>query len=253
MMTKSNFRILRPIFITVIIAAAATVSGCQSKAPLPKPQSANLPTPLAVGTGVGPGATSITINSSTGVAKGDVIFTYVGTDSSTNITVTTPIGWTLIGGPLNPATGIESYLFQRVSDGTDGASYTFNFSGAVRGAAYASQITYHNVNSTTPVDGSISTATQTSGTSIVLPAVSPVGSSDLLVAFVAIYNGFSGTPAATGMTLEGNLGNENAILDQQLTSSGSTGTRTVTNLNDNVSTGFLFAVTPSGGVIQPVE
>src|ERR1035437_8708766 len=188
----------------------------------------------------------ITVNSSTGVTSGDVIFAYVGTQSSTNITVTTPTGWTLLAGPLNPSTGINSYLFQRISDGTDGASYTFNFSGNVSAVSYAHQITYRGVNNTTPLDGSVTTASQTSGTSLVLPAVSPVGPSDLLVAFVEDYGGFSGTVASTGMTNEASTG-ENAILDQQLASSGSTGTRTVTNLNSSVSAGFLFAVMPLQG------
>jgi hypothetical protein len=251
-MTKFNFRILGLIFITVAIAAAATVSGCQSKAPPPGPGagvSAGAPPP-GPGASVGAGATSITINSSTGVASGDVIFAYVGTQSASAINVTTPTGWTLISGPLEQG-GIQSYLFQRISDGTDGASYTFNFSGAVTVVGYASQITYRGVNNTAPVD-SITTASQTSGTTIALPAVSPSGSADLLVAFVADYSGLSSTVAATGMTNKIQSVNQNAILDQQLTSSGSTGTRTATNLNSSVSDGFLFAVTPSGGVIQRV-
>jgi len=253
MMTKSNFRILRPIFITVAIAAAATVSGCQSKAPPSTPQAAQAPTPPAVGASASSGATSITVNSSAGVQRGDVIFCYVGThDNAANITVTTPTGWTLIAGPLNPTTGIESYLFQHISDGTDGASYTFNFSGGPYYGSYASQITYHGVNNATPVDGNVTTASPTSvTTSIVLPAVSPVGSSDLLVAFVADYE-FLGTPAITGMTEEGFFNSIDAIFDQQLTSSGSTGTRTVTGGSSSFWAGFLFAVTPSGGVIQPL-
>jgi len=252
MMTKSNFRILRPIFITVAIAAAATVSGCQSKAPPSTPQAAQAPTPPAVGASASSGATSITVNSSAGVQRGDVIFCYVGThDNAANITVTTPTGWTLIAGPLNPTTGIESYLFQHISDGTDGASYTFNFSGGPYYGSYASQITYHGVNNATPVDGNVTTASPTSvTTSIVLPAVSPVGSSDLLVAFVADYE-FLGTPAITGMTEEGFFNSIDAIFDQQLTSSGSTGTRTVTGGSSSFWAGFLFAVTPSRGVIQP--
>jgi hypothetical protein len=39
--------------------------------------------------------------------------------------------------------------------------------------------------------------------------------------------------------------NQNAILDQQLTSAGSTGARTATGLASSVSTGFLFAVAPA--------
>jgi hypothetical protein len=252
-------------------------------APLPKLQTAHPPTPPGAGTSVGAGATSITINSSTGVAFGDVIFAYVGTQSASAIDVTTPTGWTLISGPLtqrwDQPGAIQSYLFQRISDGTDGASYTFNFSGAVTIVGYASQITYRGVNNTTPVDGSITTATQTTGTSIALPAVSPVGPSDLLVAFVADYGGFSATAAATqfpsrgyggtgdeadyggrsttaaatGMTNEMQPINQNAILDQQLTSAGSTGARTATGLASSVSAGFLFAVRPSRGVIKPVR
>ena len=251
---KSNFRILRPIFITVAIAVAATVSGCPGGGPR---KAAHPPTPPGPSASVGAGATSITINSSTGVAFGDVIFAYVGTQSASAINVTTPTGWTLISGPLtqrwDQPGAIQSYLFQRISDGTDGASYTFNFSGAVTIVGYASQITYRGVNNTTPVDGSITTATQTSGTSIALPAVSPVGPSDLLVAFVADYGGFFTTAAATGMTNEMQPINQNAILDQQLTSAGSTGARTATGLASSVSAGFLFAVRPSRGVIKPVR
>jgi hypothetical protein len=192
------------------------------------------------------GASAVTVNSSTGVTSGDLIFAYVGTQSSTNITVTTPTGWTLLAGPINPGTGINSYLFQRISDGTDGANYTFNLSGNVSFVSYAHQITYRGVNNTTPVDGSVTTASQTSGTSLVLPAVSPVGPSDLLVAFVEDYGG-TGTGAVSGMTQESAFAGESLILDQQLASSGSTGTQTVTNLNSSVSAGFLFAVMPLQG------
>src|ERR1035437_7744176 len=141
MMVKSNFRILRPIFITVAIAAAATVWGCPGGGPR---KAAPPPTPPGPTASVGAGATSITINSSTGVTSGDVIFAYVGTQSSPAVTVTTPAGWTLIAGPLSPVTGINSYLFQRISDGTDGANYTFNFSGNVSSHSYAHQITYRS-------------------------------------------------------------------------------------------------------------
>jgi len=247
-MAKSNFRILRPIFITVAIAAAATVWGCSGGGPR---KAAPPPTPPGPSASVGAGATSITINSSTGVALGDVIFAYVGTQSASAIDVTTPTGWTLISGPLTQG-GIQSYLFQRISDGTDGANYTFDFSGAVTAVSYASQITYRGVNNTTPVDGSVTTASQTSGTSLVLPAVSPVGSAALLVAFVEDFGG-TGTGAISGMTQESGFAGESLILDQQLASSGSTGTRTCTGLASNVSTGFLFAVTPSRGVIQPIN
>ena len=189
------------------------------------------------------GAPAITVNSSTGVATGDVIFAYVGTQSSTNITVTTPTGWTLLAGPLNPSTGINSYLFQRISDGTDGTNYTFNFSGAISYVAYATQITYSGVNNITPVDGSVTTTTAILSTSMVLPAVTPTGTSDLLIASVQDYGGFSGV-AISGMTNQQNTG-ESTFFDHQLSSSGSTGTRTVTNLNSSVSTGFLFAVAPA--------
>src|ERR1039457_2007888 len=127
MMAKSNFRILRPIFITVAIAVAATVWGCPGGGPR---KAAHPPTPPGPSASVDAGATSITINASTGVTSGDVIFAYVGTQSASAIDVTTPTGWTLISGPLSQG-GIQIYLFQRISDGTDGASYTFYFSGAV--------------------------------------------------------------------------------------------------------------------------
>jgi hypothetical protein len=202
------------------------------------------------GTYVNPGVSVITINSSTGVTTGDVIFCFVGTESSPAVTVTTPSGWTLIAGPITPTTGINSYLFQRISDGTDGANYTFNFSGAT-GIVEASQITYRGVNNTTPINGSVTTASQTSGTSFVLPAVTPTGLADLLVAFVEDYSGFS-TGVISGMTQESTVGGINYIFDQQLASSGSTGTRTATGLTSGVSTGFLFAVVPAIVLVSPI-
>jgi hypothetical protein len=186
---------------------------------------------------------AVSVNSSTGVTIGDVIFAYVGTTAAANVTVTTPTGWTLINGPLNPITGVLDYLFQRISDGTDGSSYTFNFSGTVgSGHAYVTQITYRGVNNTTPVDGSITTASQASGTSLVLPAVSSTGTADMLVAF--IQTGASGTPVISGMTQE-LATSRNYIFDQQLALSGTTGTKTVTGLGSTgYADGFLFAVFP---------
>ena len=191
----------------------------------------------------GAGVSSLSVPYSPGSQSGDIVFAYVGTASTPAVTVTTPAGWTLLAGPITPVTGVNSYLFQYISGGLDPSNFVFNFSGSVTSTSYASQITYRGVNNATPVDGSVTTASQTSGTSLVLPAVSPTGAADLLVASVQDYGGFSGV-AISGMTFQNNQGGF-PFFDQQLSASGTTGTRTATGLNSSLSTGFLFALLPA--------
>jgi len=194
-----------------------------------------------------PPISSLATNSSSGVRTGDVIFAEASVGQST--TVSTPSGWTLIKGPITVFTNQYSYLFQRISDGTDGASYTFNFAGSMTsGCAYVDQITYRGVNISAPVDGSITNAVATSSP-IVLPAVSPAGARDTLVAFVNNYSFVAST--VSGMTSE-LLGpaNVSVIYDQMLSASGSTGTRSGTASTMATADGFMFAVAPGPGSLS---
>jgi hypothetical protein len=197
----------------------------------------------------GSGTTAMVVKSSSGVQSGDNIFVYVGTQeggSNPATTVNTPAGFTLIGGPLaTGSNGIVSRLYQRNSNGTDGSTYTFSFVAPVTWVTFGQQITYRGA-SATPIDGSVTTQNQTSGTSIILPAVSPSGTADLLVAMGQDYGGWS-SPSASGMTFRHNANNQAIIFDQLLSASGSTGTRTLTGMSSSVETGFMFALTPLTG------
>jgi hypothetical protein len=77
-------------------------------------------------------AASITVTKPVGVMKGDVLIAFIWNDKTLGAAsaVTTPAGWTLLG--MQQANGFTANQYRlstysRVSDGTDGANYTWSF------------------------------------------------------------------------------------------------------------------------------
>ena len=101
-------------------------------------------------------ATSIAITKPTGVVAGDVLYAFMMIQNPTVGTITTPSGWTSLAS-TTLAVGTNQALlqvFRRVSDGTDGASYTFSFS-ASQALSNGSVIAYSGVNNSTPEDAAV--------------------------------------------------------------------------------------------------
>jgi hypothetical protein len=96
-------------------------------------------------------ASNIVLNKPTTVQQGDVIYAFIWVDYYGALgTVSTPSGWTQLG-----FTALSSqyalYAFRRISDGTDGSTYTFSFSASAD-YSMGSVIAYANVNATAPED-----------------------------------------------------------------------------------------------------
>jgi hypothetical protein len=139
-------------------------------------------------------------------------------------------------------TSAPSYAFVGTSDTSIGwwvAGAILNYSGL--GGSF----------STTP--SAISTA---SATTVAAPAVSPAANTDLLLAFFGSLSGTAPSTTPVGMTTRASVtsaGNESLIgLDQTLSASGSTGTRTQTYGTAGSFVGSLVTISPASPAILPL-
>lgn len=95
-----------------------------------------------------------------GTAAGDVLVASVAADL--NPAMTPPVGWTPIVSGLSVSTGARLFSYYHVVGASDPASFTWTFSTSVK---WGGGITaYRGVNTTTPLDSSVVTATDTSWT-----------------------------------------------------------------------------------------
>lgn len=133
-------------------------------------------------------------------------------------------------------TTASSYAFV----GTSNTSIAWWVAGAILNYSGISTSSF----STTPSVVSVTT----NATTVVAPAVSPAGATDLLLAFFGSFNGIAPSTTPVGMTARAtvtNAGNESLIvLDQTLSASGSTGTRTQTYGTADKLVGSLVTISP---------
>lgn len=105
---------------------------------------------------------SVTVNTPACV-PGNLLLFVVSTanNSATNVTVSTPSGWTLLVGDSTTTTSVQPgmYVFYRVADGSEAASYSATTSGL--GSAAAAIITLAGVNAATLSAGTTNTGSAT--------------------------------------------------------------------------------------------
>lgn len=144
----------------------------------------------AAGTGGASGSSGGNITIPSGVA-GQVALLLV-TWSATNITLTTPTGWSLVAGPDLIGTGQTTALYQRtLTAGDAGSSLPLAFSGSVRWEAGVVGFTNADVGAITH------TSTTPSATSQAIPASGSATATSIAVALLGVrYT----TGAATGVT-----------------------------------------------------
>lgn len=99
---------------------------------------------------------SITVNKPANVVAKDVLFAFIWNDKNlgASATVTTPAGWTLLATAQSSGFTANQYrlsVYYRVSDGTDGASYTWTF-GASQSYSTGTVVAYTDVDQVTPND-----------------------------------------------------------------------------------------------------
>lgn len=140
------------------------------------------------------------------------------------------IGWKTAGGAES-----GTYAASWTSTGNVGASWLLaNFSGV----------------NATPIDASSQSQNDSPATNMLATAISPSGSTDLLVGLWGGVGGNGPYAADPSMTQRANVAATAASIveilmaTEQLSASGSTGSRTATQTNPSISGGFLIALSP---------
>jgi hypothetical protein len=184
-------------------------------------------------------ATSIAVNTSTCVPGNLLVlvvtyaFATLATDS-----LLTPSGWTLVSGTAPPGTAFYSpgmYVFYRIADGSEAASYTVSSTpGTTAGSYTAAMVTLAGINSSQIVAGATNSGSNT--TSITATAVD-ARNNGILLYFGTQANDITAvtfTPPS-GMTEAADIALSTASVDvtleiayQEGLSEGSTGNKTAT-------------------------
>ena len=205
-------------------------------------------------------ATSVTVNKPTNVADGDtlVVWAYFRNNSGT---ITPPSGWTAVSGSLQTTQATIQAFTKPIPSaaGETATSYTFSYSGTTA-RCNLTCFRATGVDSTTPIDAS-GTWVTTGTTSIVLPAVTAVSSTAMLIGFALAQMGSTTVPTLTppgGMTLlieddfnNGTNDSSTGVFFKSLSSSGSTGTQTITvSASPSSVAGFMFTLNPAVTIVN---
>lgn len=176
-------------------------------------------------------ATSITISVPAGTANGDILLMGIALAGTT--TITTPAGWSVVATADNHgnADGNGGYAraFSRVAS-SEPASYTVSFSGSSTAAGAIRG--YTGGNTTTPTDGSNSTAAGIAVTTLTAPSVTTTVDGDMIVCFLADL--FGGTPSVNSPLTHASTGEGGGSVgfvsgDWAQSAHGATGTFTATD------------------------
>jgi RHS repeat-associated protein len=98
-------------------------------------------------------ATSITVARPTGTQTGDQLLAVVGVHGGTELTLTTPTGWTLIDS-RSQNTNVRLGLYRRLATADDPTEWTFTWTGATPSRKAVGAISaYTGVDTAAPIDG----------------------------------------------------------------------------------------------------
>ncbi len=246
-------------FVIAILGVTATASSgwippaVQAGVRQPAPSSTQAPlyAPGAyrsAATGVTTPITSIVVSKPAGVVTNDVLIAAVTVDQTP--TISPPAGWTLVRSDANGTIQTQA-IYWHAAGGSEPATYTFTFGGAVN-SAVAGIAAYSGVNTTTPIDVSSGQANATS-TSVTAPSVTTTVANAMIVGIFGLDNDASFTPPA-GMTERWDVdvqgvndeGSEGA--DVVKATAGATGAKVATATVSDTSIGQLVALKPSGTI-----
>lgn len=197
---------------------------------------------------VGSAATNWTVAYPATVNSGDLLILFVSSNGGGPVTAS---GWTEVHNEAT-VSNPQGALFYKVAAGTEGGTND-SISVAVATTGNANIFRYTGVDTTTPLDASSTSVSNTaSGTSVVLPAITTV-TADTMLVYVASGNS-SSTTMSSGTGTErvdhGSLGGtgtkSGALYDQANASTGSTGTRTITLSASRMNWGAMIALRPAG-------
>lgn len=143
----------------------------------------------------GAAVASISVDVPAGIAVGDILLAQIAVRGGSDTTVTPPAGWSVVL-THNRGTTLQQAIFYRIADGSEAASYDFDFSPNQR--ASGGMLAYRGVDTAFPVNVS-STRDNASSSSVTANAVTPTVSDAMIVGFFATSTVTSFTPPA-GMT-----------------------------------------------------
>lgn len=190
-------------------------------------------------------ALSLSINAPTGVALNDVMLAIVAvTWTASFSSITAPSGWTILGTVQNDGATLITAAYWKLATGSEPAAYawTANYSASSASDFGGAVAAWSGVDSgsNNGMDGTSNPAADgTSGTAVTCSGVSPVRSTDMLICLCSDRTTVAQEThtAPAGMTLRADQAIHSAsaswravaIAEQQLSSSGATGTRAFTS------------------------
>lgn len=141
------------------------------------------------------GGTSLTISTPTGTLSGHVMIAQI-VCLATVSSMTAPAGWTSITSSTGGA--VDEYLYYRVCDGTEGASYQWTWTNTSK--SLGAIVTYSGV-AATVVDGSVTTFNGSS-TTVSCTAITPNARWYHVMAFMASAYGNGDITPGNGLTAD---------------------------------------------------
>ena len=196
--------------------------------------------------------TSVTVSSPAGTAVGDVLIAQSVQNGTSTGTVTEPASFTTWSTtPLLTAVRLRTHV--KIVTGTEPANYTFTFSNSSKHIVSVSA--YSGVNNNSAIDKSAA-KTNTGASQMICPSLDAVAG-DMYICSGASLNGDLHTfpagmteraDARTGSTLsDRSLG----VGDEARSTTGATGTRTVTLTTPEDNLTHAITLTPAGGTPPP--
>jgi len=133
-------------------------------------------------------AATITVTKPLGVETGDLLIAHIATGNGSNNTITPPAGWSTVFTDSS-GTGtfhVSAGVFFRISNGAEGADFTFNFSMDSRGAASVYKV--RDVNQSSPIGVFSQDAQPDVDTTIGMPSITTTEDKSLILYFAFTSN-----------------------------------------------------------------
>ena len=201
-------------------------------------------------------STTKTVTAPATISVGNTLIAYLYTaDNASTTTSWSLAGWSFTAisqCSSSNAGALHIGIKTAVTADTTAPSYAFAGTNTTSIAWYvaAAILNYTGLGSTLSTTPSANNSTSSSVTTNAAPAVSPAASTNLLLACFGSLDGVATSTIPAGMTSRANAyssGNETMIvLDQTLSASGTTGTRTQTFAGTDWLVGSLMTISPAG-------
>lgn len=194
------------------------------------------------------GATTLVINRPGSTSAGNLLLAGITVAGGSNVTITPPSGWTLVGR-TNNSTSVGVATYRKIATSSEASSYTWSISPSARATGGIVRLT--GVNTSTPVD--VSAGATGSGTSVTAPSVTTTVENTALVGFFGSNTNATFTPPGT-LTERVDVANASSsgpaiqAATGERATIGATGTRTATASKTGAWAARMVAVraAPSG-------